>query len=399
MRILNNWIDEFVELTNHLPSPLLFRKWAGISAIAGVLERKVWVRTMNMELYPNLYVVLTGPPGVGKTVATSLVEDLWRAIPGLPVAPKRVTKPSLIDALADAKRSKVYIDGNQSSHLNYNSLLLNAGELGVLIPSYDSEFMNILTDLWDCRMYEEKRRGNNLHVTIPKPQLNMLAATTPAYLNQTLPEAAWDQGFLSRTFLIFSGDTTLVDIFADGETDQDKYSKLRSDLKDINSLVGQYNFSTEARDVIRNWHMAGGHPRPEHPKLVHYIIRRTQQLLKLAMVATASRGDERLITLEDVQTAMGWLMEAEVAMEDIFKAMGAKGDGKIIEEAWHYIYKIFMAKKEPIPEHRLINFFAERTPAYNVTRMIEIMERSRWIEKRITKAGLPGWEPLAKPTV
>lgn len=92
-------------------------------------------------------------------------------------------------------------------------------------------------------------------------------------------------------------------------------------------------------------------------------------------------------------------MEAEVAMEDIFKAMGAKGDGKIIEEAWHYIYKIFMAKKEPIPEHRLINFFAERTPAYNVTRMIEIMERSRWIEKRITKAGLPGWEPLAKPTV
>ena len=200
MRILNNWIDEFVELTNHLPSPLLFRKWAGRSAIAGVLERKVWVRTMNMELYPNLYVVLTGPPGVGKTVATSLVEDLWRAIPGLPVAPKSVTKPSLIDALADAKRSKVYIDGNQSSHLNYNSLLLNAGELGVLIPSYDSEFMNILTDLWDCRMYEEKRRGNNLHVTIPKPQLNMLAATTPAYLNQTLPEAAWDQGFLSAPF-------------------------------------------------------------------------------------------------------------------------------------------------------------------------------------------------------
>ena len=131
MRILNNWIDEFVELTNHLPSPLLFRKWAGISAIAGVLERKVWVRTMNMELYPNLYVVLTGPPGVGKTVATSLVEDLWRAIPGLPVAPKSVTKPSLIDALTDAKRSKVYIDGNQSSHLNYNSLLLNAGESGV----------------------------------------------------------------------------------------------------------------------------------------------------------------------------------------------------------------------------------------------------------------------------
>ena len=396
MRLLNDWVEGFLELTAHLPSPELFRRWAAISCIAGVLERKVWVRTMNMELYPNLYTILVGPPGVGKTVVTSIVEDLWRSMKGLHVAPKSVSKASLMDALNEAKQSKTYINGNDSKHLNYNSLLVNAGELGVFIPQYDSDFMNILTDIWDGRVYEEKRRGKDLHITIPKPQLNILGATTPSYLNQTLPEGAWDQGFLSRTFLIFSGETTLIDIFAEEAGDQDKYYQLRSDLRTISEMIGVFNFAPEARDAIREWHLAGGTPRPQHPRLTHYNIRRTQQLLKLSMVASASRSSDRLITGDDYITALHWLLDAEIAMEEIFKAMAGKGDGKVIEDAWHFLYKVYMANKDPIPEHRLINFLSEQVPAYNVLRIVDMMERGRQIEKAITKAGMPGWIPKGK---
>jgi hypothetical protein len=397
MRLLADWIDEFVDLTSHLPSPTLFRKWVAISALAGVLERKVWVKTMNMELYPNLYIVLVGPPGVGKTVATSIVEDLWRSLPGLHVAPKSVSKASLIDSLAEAKRSKTIIDGNQSKHLDFNSLLVNAGELGVLIPQYDPEFMNILTDIWDGRTYEERRRSKDLHIIIKRPQLNILAATTPSYLNQTLPEGAWDQGFLSRTFLIFSGDTTLVDIFADNETDFDKYAKVKADLRSISDMVGVFNFEPEARDAVRSWHLNGRQPEPDHPKLIHYNIRRTQQLLKLCMVASASRGQDMFIRVVDFERALNWMVEAEYAMAEIFKALGARGDGQIIEEAYHYLYKIYMATKEPIYENRLIAFVSERVPAYNVLRIIEIMEKGGKIEKAIhPKTGMLGWVPRAR---
>ena len=396
MRLLQDWVEGFTAATSHLPSPLLFRRWAAISCVAGVLERKTWVRTMNMDLYPNLYVVLTGPPGVGKTVSTAVVEDLWRSMKGLHIAPKSVSKASLIDSLNDARQEKTYINGSESKHLRYNSLLVNAGELGVLIPQYDSDFMNILTDIWDGRMYEEKRRGKDLHITIPKPQLNILGATTPSYLNQTLPEGAWDQGFLSRTFLIFSGETTLVDVFNEERPDQDKYFELRSDLRSISEMLGAFSFAPEARAAVSEWHMAGGPPRPDHPKLVHYIIRRTQQLLKLCMVASASRATDRLITGEDYLTALAWLLEAEEAMEQIFKAMAGKGDGKVIEDAWHFLYKVYTARKEPIAEHRLVNFLSEQVPAYNVMRIIEMMERGRQIEKGITAGGMPGWIPKGK---
>lgn len=399
MRQLGNWITEFLDLTDHLPSPELFRKWTAISAIAGVLERKVWVKTMNMELYPNLYVVLVGPPGVGKTVATSVVEEFWRGITGLHVAPKSISKASLIDSLNDAKRTKTIIDGNNSKHLTYNSLLVNAGELGVLIPQYDPDFMNILTDIWDGRVYEERRRAKDLHIKIDRPQLNILAATTPSYLNQTLPEGAWDQGFLSRTFLIYSGETSLVDIFAEDLIDPDKQQKLRIDLRAIGDLMGQFGWEPAAREALRNWHLSGGMPRPEHPKLTHYIIRRTQQLLKLCMVASAARGEDKIISIEDYNVALSWLLEAEVHMEEIFKALGAKGDGQVMEEAWHFLYKIYMATKEPVPEHRLINFLSEKLPSFSVLRVVDLMERRRMMTKGITASGMMGWKPTEKQRV
>ena len=84
---------------------------------------------------------------------------------------------------------------------------------------------------------------------------------------------------------------------------------------------------------------------------------------------------------------LGWLLEAEVAMEEIFKALGAKGDGQTISEAIHYIYKLQMANGEPVQEQRLVAFLAAKVPAYNVTKLIELMEKSGQIKKQLRKDG------------
>lgn len=395
MRLLPNWIDSFLEYTDHLPSPELFRKWGGIACIAGALERKVWVRSLNMDLYPNLYTVMVAPPGIGKTIITALVEELWRGLTTHKVAPKSLTKASLIDSLADAHRAKTVITAN-SLHLDFHSLLVNAGELGVLIPAYDADFMNVLTDIYDGRQYEERRRGKDLHITIKRPQLNLLAACTPSYLNGMLPEGAWDQGFLSRTFLIFSGERTTRDLFAEDIVDQELYNRLKSDLRDISDLAGQMAFAPEAKSAIRAWHQAGGPPVPDHPKLTHYLTRRSAHLLKLCIVASCAASDSRFIELAHYQTALGWLLEMESFLPDIFKALGSRGDGQHIEEAWHFLYKIWMARQEPIPEHRLFGYLSERVPSYAVIKIVELMERSGQIEKQLTKSGLIGYVPKAK---
>lgn len=399
MRILADWIEGFLEYTEHLTSPLILRKWGGIAAVAGALERKVWVRTLGMDLYPNLYTVLVAPPGIGKTVTTAVVEDLWRGLKDHHVAPKSLSKAALIDSLNDAQRKKTIIAAN-SIHLDFNSLLVNAGELQVLLPTYDLDFMGVLTDIYDGRMYEERRRGKDLHITIRRPQLNILAACTPSYLNSMLPEGAWDQGFLSRTFLIYSGEQNVKDLFFEETVNETLGGRIRSDLREISELAGQIRFTPEAVEGLRGWanfSPVGGPPIPDHPKLTHYLTRRKAHLLKLCMVSSAARSNDLVIDIEHFQTALGWLLEMEATLPDIFRALGARGDGQHIEEAYHFLFKVFMSNgKKPIPEHRLVRFLSERVPSFSVLRIVELMEKSGQIEKQLTPSGHFGFIPKAK---
>src|SRR5688572_32566755 len=103
-----------------------------------------------------------------------------------------------------------------------------------------------MTDLWGCKRYDEKKRTSKLEIHMPAPQLNFLAATTPSYLNQLLPEGAWDQGFIARTTLVYSGPGDDIDLFGEVEEDSAMRNALVEDLKKVGNLYGAFSFTEEA---------------------------------------------------------------------------------------------------------------------------------------------------------
>ena len=112
IRRLGNWIESYEEYTEILPSPALFRKWVAIFFVAAAMERRVWVRTMGSALYPNLYVLLVGPPGIGKGVAMHPAEAMMRDVPEIHVGPSDMTTASMIDALNESVRRVIILGGN-----------------------------------------------------------------------------------------------------------------------------------------------------------------------------------------------------------------------------------------------------------------------------------------------
>lgn len=343
-----------------------------------------------------MYVVIVGAPGVGKTITLSTTEKLWGALPDHCMAPTSLTKAALIDALTDAKR-RIVRPGLTPPYVEFNSLLVLAGELGVLLPAYDTDFMNTLTAIYDGHKYAERRRTKDLKLSIDSPQLNILGATTPSSLNSFLPEGAWDQGFLSRTILIYSGETILTPLFVETGNDEDSFKALLADLKQIGNLYGKFEFTPEAGNAISNWHQAGGPPAPEHPKLTHYVTRRTAHLLKLCMVASAETSGDLIITLDHYQRALGWLLEAEVHMPDIFRSMNMGGDSRAIEEAWYFVFKAHAKEGKPVAEHRLFNFLKEKVPSHAVGKIVEVMIKSQIIRADIS-SGIVGYVPAARRT-
>lgn len=395
-----SFVDGFLRYTEGRGSPAIYRKWTAIFLISAVLERKAWITTSKGVLYPNQYIFLIGPAGVGKSLCTALSYDLLSEIrtPESPihVAPTSVTKASLADAINKAERRIVKL--NETPPITaFNSLQVIANELGVFLPAWDGDFMSTLTDLWDNGRYHETRRTSKIEINIPKAQLNILSATTPAYLNSLLPEGAWEFGFMSRVINIYSGETEYTDIFAELDHDGAAYKSLAADLADIYSIWGEFSVTDEVKEAINTWARQGFRPRPDHPKLTHYTTRRLAHLLKLCIVASAASSSERVITLDHYAEALDWLVEAESYMPDIFKALKVGGDARAIEECWHFAYQYFMRhNKAPVPEHLLITYLGERVPAHSVDRILDVMVRAQLLTKKFLSTGGQGYEPKVR---
>jgi hypothetical protein len=398
IRRLGNWIEAYQEYTEILPSPPLFRKWAAISAIASAMERRLWVRTMGSNLYPSLFMLLVGPPGIGKGQAIHPAEMLLRDVPGLCIGPSDMTAASLIDALNESPRRLILL--GDPPFVEFHSLTVISRELGVLIPSWETSLMNNLTDIYDGFPVDQKRRGKDLRIKILAPQINLLGACTPSYLNEVLPAGAWDQGFISRTLLIYSGQRISRDPFAEDEhaaLTGRLHSDLLHDLKLIFQEYGQMSFTSPAALAIKAWIKSGCVPEPAHQKLQYYNARRIAHLLKLCMVLSCARSDQKIITIEDYAEALNTLVEAESYMPDIFKSMVSGGDSAAMDEAWNYVWTLFSKEKRPIAEHRIVHFLRERVAAHSVMRVLEIMVKSHMVKVQLSEKGtFNGYVPTSR---
>lgn len=388
-------IDAFLDLTEGTQSPLLFRRWAAAMVIAGALERKVWFKVGKRLLYPSLYVLLTGGPGIGKTDALRGVAKYWETLPELKIAPDSLSRASLIDSINEAERS-VLRPTDANPYTKFNSLQAVVAEFGTFLSQYDSEFLSTLNHLYDCIRYKESKRHMKQPIELNAPQLNLIAATTPAWLGGTLPETAWAEGFSSRLMIIYSGERIKVDLFADEATDEAAEALFVEDLQKIHMLFGPMLMTPDVAAALQAWYMLDGPPIPEHPKLEHYLPRRHVHLLKLCMIHSIARSNELVIRMVDYQEAMDMLIEAERYMPDVFKAMRHNSDANVYDEIYNYVYTLFLKENKPIAEHRILHFIGMRMPTHAIPKALEHMTNSGML--KVAAIGGPGGRSMYQPT-
>jgi hypothetical protein len=280
-----------------------------------------------------------------------------------------MTFAALVDAMNKAKTT-IAIPGQDP--VSFNSLYICADELGAFIHKYEPEMIDGLASFYDPTPYRQKRRGNDLDIPIESPQVNILAGSTPQNLISFMPEKAWGMGFSSRIIMVFSDERIVGDDFAPRESV--KMGALKHDLAAIANLWGQFHVTAEYRDAVNNWRALGEPPTPNHPKLIHYITRRKTHLYKLSMVSSIDRSNSLSLTQEDFNRALGWLIEAELTMPDIFKAGSTNVDAQAIDEIFHLIS--ITEKEHGVSEQRIIRWCTDRVPIHSIGRVIDIMERS-----------------------
>jgi hypothetical protein len=374
---LEDWIDSYVAATAAVPSPESYRLWSAITAISGVLERKVHTLGSAGPIYPNLFTLLVGPPTSGKTNAIRPIRELWAKITNLNLAPDNVTKAALIDSLSKALRT---IINGTTSMMTFSAMAVPCSEFGVFFTHHDLEFLSVLNHIYDSpSSYREERRTAGV-IEINKPYLVVLAGTQPDYLNSFLPDEAWGMGFASRLIMIYADATPPADLFATREA---MTTFLGTRLNSIFELQGPMNWTKNAIDEINAWNRAGCPPTPTHNKLLHYNGRRALHTIKLSMISSVSRGNDMTVSVDDFERARDWIIAAEVRMPDIFRAMGMKSDIQIITDMHYHLYQswssVAVKERKPITTEKIYQFLHSRVPSERIAKLIDTAHKSGYI--------------------
>lgn len=376
-----DWIEQFVALTEGERSPELFRRWAAIGAVAGALERRVWMKNGPRVTYPNMYIMLVGATGAGKGII-NLIREIWTGtlepnskIHAFRVSPDNMTKASLLDTLAKSKQSRLLHSGPP---FEYHSLLIAAEEFGSFLPDYDQAYIHTLNSIYNCsQVYAENRRtGHVKELSIDRPLLHIIGGAQPSYLAATFPDEAWKSGIARRLLMVYSSDKVVQDIFFEPEAAEGAWQALSARLGKYSQLFGEAPWAAEARDEIREWDLAGCHPIPDHSRLESYLSGRTMQVIKLALTSAISRSDGlRLPTIElsDLHRAFDWLFIIEAKMPGIFRAMTGKNDQEVLEEL-HIFAITHWAKmgRQPLHKSLLLHFLAGRSTHDKVGKILQL---------------------------
>lgn len=331
-RNFEDWIDGYLALTEQTEPSELYRLWCGLSTIAAVLQRKCYT-VWEAKIYPNLYVILIGPPGIRKTTAMAPVKEMLNRV-GVRMSSDAASKEALIGQLMDARGGSTIEDMVDFSC----SLTILSKELSSFLDGDDTRFIAYLNDWYDCDdswSYETKGRGLE---EIEGVWVNLLGATTPATLKDIIPAEAVGAGFSSRILFVYSASKKIIPL--PPPLDPKVLGALTEDLEHIHMLSGEFKRTPAYLKLYSDFYVQSETSPPAHLRsdiFEYYLNRRPTHLRKLSMLFSASMGSDMVLDRIHFDRAYATLLATEKVMGQAFVSYGKSELLEIIQRVAAFI--------------------------------------------------------------
>lgn len=313
-RELPNWLQGYLLYTNENESPIEYHTWCALSTIAGVLRRRVWFDMTYFKLYPNLYSILVGPAGrCKKSTAMRMARELLTAVPGVQFTADSITREKLIQDLTQSR-----VD-------DHSSMTAYSSEFASLVASSGMDMIVFLTDIYESpdEWSHKTKMGGTLKIIAPC--LNLLGATTPDWISSAMPLDTIGLGMTSRIIFVYQDTPRVRPPFPKlSNAQRDLKPMLGNDLVAMSCLHGEYQFTNEAYNLYVKWYTERlQNPNPTGDRrLDGYFDRKPMHVIKVCMCIAASKRDELVMQLEDLQDAFVLLETTEARMPKVFASVG-----------------------------------------------------------------------------
>lgn len=240
-----NFLETLLHYTRQSESPHSYFLWSGLTAVAAVCRDNVYHVFNYSKTYPNIYVLLLGPPALGKKTPMMITGKMIRAVGNTKIISGSASMQAVIKTLG------TYETGGQRGA----SCILYSEELSSFYIK-DQSTGDLLTDLWD---YHEKWERNLIswNATLNNVCITLLAASNEVLIKDILDARATYGGLLSRTIVVMEKKKSRKDAMIRKEQtiiDDSDVAVLINHLKNVSKLKGELSFDNDASKEFEEWY-------------------------------------------------------------------------------------------------------------------------------------------------
>lgn len=324
-----SWLDSYKDYVADTENPTSYNEWCGISTLSASLKRNVYLYYHGIKFFANQYIVLVGPPGLGKGSSIIPAAHLAKEAGTINYLSDRITAERIIEKLADGFiHPVVQAQGNAVAALTAkeHTACILAKELPVFLGS--SDWMHsLLCQLWDENEFEHqtKNKGNKF---IKDMCVSMLGGCVPDYIRKLTKDslAPVTGGFTARCIFVYA--TKKSQLISDGwgcpNGNKAHLSyELIEDLKYISRIQGEMFLSDEAKKIWNVMYGNYGNPSEfESDALANFKSRIPSHVIKAAIGISVSESDNLIITDTQLQKAIALVEEVRSNVDITFRAVG-----------------------------------------------------------------------------
>lgn len=335
LRQLNNWIDSYLEFTSESEAPEPFHLWSALWGISAAVERKVWLDQGYFTLYPNMFVVLTGPPASRKTTASNIMKNILEEGEVLGENPDMTSKEALLQELGNSTKT-FELKGENVRHC---SMSLVSSEWSTFMGDKDMDMCNTLCKLYDCDSKFNKWTKTQGRDKIVNTFLSLLGCSTATQIGDCLPYKAVGGGLTSRIIFVVEGEQKERRNSRPSISKEKKAlrEKLVNDIRHINTLSGEFEWSDMGGQWFDDWYVNRDEKIKSDSKFEHYSDRKPVHLVKMAMLLSIAESDELVVHRRHLERALEMLNEAEIRMPEALGGVGMSLSAPVVSKVMQLI--------------------------------------------------------------
>lgn len=328
-----SYLRDYLFFTSENEAPDMFHVWCGYGALSAAVGRRVWLVRGDKVVYPNIYVLLVGSAGCGKTEALGHARKLLARLENVPTSMSIETPEGICRFMGGNPKADPPIESPCSLHLPWpdghvrvtHNMTICANEFIDFISKNPEGWTSMLNNIYDEDKYDYRTKNQGEDVLIG-PYVVLLGAIPTDVQKKLQQTDIINTGFGRRTFMQY-GERKYSTPFADQKfTDVHRAAQQRclDRLRHIQSFRGPLTRTPEAGEWWKAWY-------DEHSKTLlqratpatqGWLSSKPNQVVKLAILTSLSERDDLTLRPEDYQLGLEYINQMELGFPMIFGGVG-----------------------------------------------------------------------------